>query len=268
MQRHLDRQHRAGSPACFDAAGRHRSGGCDWDSRSAAARRSHAQVADLHRVLAARRKSDHGALVNRLLALGPHLRAEQLNYVAWQKMFPRSVRDRAPGAFVEQAHRKAESAGGSFYDYDPRTTALSQHCVCGERSKKSLSQRVHRCLGCGLDADRDLLAAYLGLFVALVDGKDTLDLVGAAEALTPRRHDIAVAPQIEVYPAGAGKQRVRRRRPPGRRSLVRIAKRHRKAASPTELLGAIPTPATTPRPDAEVPTRGAGQPSPTALVAA
>jgi len=40
LQRRLDRQHRAGSPACFDDAGRHRNGGCDWRVRSRQARRT------------------------------------------------------------------------------------------------------------------------------------------------------------------------------------------------------------------------------------
>jgi hypothetical protein len=34
LQRRLDRQHRAGSPTCFDQQGRHQQGGCVWRSRS------------------------------------------------------------------------------------------------------------------------------------------------------------------------------------------------------------------------------------------
>jgi hypothetical protein len=33
--------------------------------------------------------------------------------------------------------RKAESAGGSpVYEYNPRTTALSQTCLCGTKKKE------------------------------------------------------------------------------------------------------------------------------------
>jgi hypothetical protein len=53
-----------------------------------------------------------------------------------QKNFPRSVRDRAPGLLVGAMRRKAESAGGQrLYEFNPKTTALSQTCLCGDRKK-------------------------------------------------------------------------------------------------------------------------------------
>jgi hypothetical protein len=61
---------------------------------------------------------------------------EKLDYHSWQKNFPRSVRDRAPGLLVEMIRRKAESAGGGrLYEFYPTTTALSQTCLCGNRKK-------------------------------------------------------------------------------------------------------------------------------------
>src|SRR5262245_4391978 len=169
-QRHLDRQHRAGSPACFDRDGVHTTGRCGW-RRSAAAQQTAIRVAELHRRLAGHRKTLHGALANRLLSCGTEIACERLDYVSWQKNFPRSVRDRAPGLLVDMLRRKAESAGGQLlYEYSPRTTALSQTCLCGNRRKKPLSQRVHRC-ACGIREDRDLFSAYLGLHVRTeVDG--------------------------------------------------------------------------------------------------
>jgi putative transposase len=164
VQRKLDRAHRAGSPDCFDPDGTHKWVRCRWQ-RSAAARQSGVGVAELHRRLAEHRKTLHGALANRLLAHGADIACEKLDYVSWQKNFPRSVRDRAPGLLVEVMRRKAESAGGGrLYEYNPRTTALSQTCLCGNRKKKPLSQRVHRCQ-CGITEDRDLFSAYLGLHV-------------------------------------------------------------------------------------------------------
>ena len=71
------------------------------------------RVAELHRRLAEHRKTLHGALANRLLGHGTDIACEQLDYVSWQKNFPRSVRDRAPGLLVEMMRRKAESAGGA-----------------------------------------------------------------------------------------------------------------------------------------------------------
>ena len=241
FQRKLDRQHRAGSLKCFNENGTHKTN-CAWKLRSKSAQRTGVAIADLHRKLAASRDIDHGRLANQILAIGPHMRAEKLNYTAWQKMFPHSVKNRAPGAFVDRLHRKAESAGGEFFDIDPWSTALSQHCVCGVKQKKPLSQRVHSCPECHIVADRDLLSAYLGAFVEPLDvengeTKHTLNLSEARKNLTSQRlQDIGVVPQGEVKT----KQRVRRRRPSGRRSLVRIkARRCRKTRGfgPTDLLG-------------------------------
>jgi putative transposase len=224
LSRRLDRCHKGESPACFDDKGRHKAGGCLWRARSAEAENAQAALAEAHRVLAERRKTEHGELLNKLMAKGRHLRYEAQSYAAWQKCFPRSDRDRAPGAFVEQARRKAESAGDRPYEYSTRTTALSQSCICGERKKKPLSERRHVC-ACGVDADRDLFSAFLGRHVRPVDGVDLLDLVGAQGAYGPRRQDIASKPGVEQTGLVLGKPRVTRRHPPGRRSRVRITKR-------------------------------------------
>ena len=221
-QRHLDRQHRAGSPECFRADGTHTWVRCGWQ-RSAAAVRTTRQVAELHRRLAEHRKTLHGALGNRLLGRGTDVACERLDYVSWQKNFPRSVRDRAPGLLVEMMRRKAESAGGEqLYEYNPRTTALSQTCLCGARKKKPLSQRVHHC-ECGIREDRDLFSAYLGLHVRTgVDGVDRLDLPSARQGWG-HRQDVVESPKSGR--SALARKRRGRRHPPSRRSVARIKAR-------------------------------------------
>jgi hypothetical protein len=49
--------------------------------------------------------------------------------------------------------------------FSTRKTALSQTCLCGNKQKKSLSQRVHHCSVCGLKMQRDILSAYLSRYV-------------------------------------------------------------------------------------------------------
>ncbi|EUA17314.1 putative iSChy9, transposase OrfB [Mycobacterium xenopi 3993] len=68
-QRHLDRQHRAGSPDCFNRDGVH-TGRCGW-RRSAAAMRTTRQVAELHRRLAEHRKTLHGRWATDCWATAP-----------------------------------------------------------------------------------------------------------------------------------------------------------------------------------------------------
>jgi putative transposase len=226
-QRHLDRQHRVGSPGCFNADGTHTWVRCGWQ-RSAAARQTAIRVAELHRRLAAHRATLHGTLGNRLLGQGAQIACEHLDYVSWQKNFPRSVRDRAPGLLVEMMRRKAESAGGQqLYEFNPRTTALSQTCLCGTKKKKPLSQRTHRC-GCGITEDRDLFSAYLGLHVRTeADGVDRLDLPSARQGWG-HRQDVDESPKSSRS-APAHKRRGRRH-PPSRRSVARIKARRKAKA--------------------------------------
>jgi putative transposase len=223
VQRHLDRQHRGGSPDCFDLNGTHKWVRCGWQ-RSAAARQTLVRVAESHRRLAEHRKTLHGALANRLLGHGADIACERLDYVSWQKNFPRSVRDRAPGLLVEMMRRKAGSAGGHrLYEYSPYTTALSQTCLCGNREKKPLSQRVHRC-GCGITEDRDLFSAYLGLHVhTQADGSDRLDLQTANTGWL-YRHDVDGSPKSSRHDSS---KRRGRRHPPSRRSVARINARRK-----------------------------------------
>jgi putative transposase len=56
LQRRLDRQHRAGSPACFDEHGRHTTGACHWHVRSQRAQRTQAQFHELQRGMAEHRR--------------------------------------------------------------------------------------------------------------------------------------------------------------------------------------------------------------------
>jgi putative transposase len=226
-QRHLDRQHRVGSPGCFNPDGTHTAGRCEWQ-HSNAAKQTTTRIAELHRRLAQHRKTLHGGLANRLVGSGAEIACEKLDYAAWQKNFPRSVRDRAPGLLVQMIRRKAASAGGDrLYEFSPKTTALSQTCLCGNREKKPLSQRSHRC-ECGIREHRDLFSAYLGLHVrAGGDGLDQLDLEAANHGWL-HRQDIDGSPRPSRT---ASLNRRGRRHPPTRRSVARInARRKAKAA--------------------------------------
>ncbi len=198
--------------------------------RSVAARRTATEVAEAPAGWPNTARPLHGALANRLMGYGAVIACEKLNYLSWQKNFPRSVRDRAPGLLVEILRRKAESAGGAgLYEFNQFNTALSQTCLCGEKKKKPLSQRVHRC-GCGITEGRDLFSAFLGQFVAETAGSDQLD-VQAAQQGWLRRQDIDESPTSSCSAAPAARKRRGRRHPPSRRSVARIAARRKAKAA-------------------------------------
>jgi hypothetical protein len=245
LLRHLQRQHEAGSPGCFDDKGRHKKICTWWEHRSKSAETTIRKITESYRCTAAFRTTSHGKLVNELLAYGIDVRAEAINYAAWQKMYPRSVRDRAVGEFMALLFRRAVNAGGTEYHYSTRTTALSQTCVCGHREKKPLSQRWHRCSRCGREAQRDLFSGFLGLSVRpVVDGDtstDLLDLEGAESMW------LAFAPHLQEAGGLSGKSNVtpkhRGQVRCSQRSMARItARRKRGSGVTTEVLDTIPVP--------------------------
>lgn len=163
IQRQIDRQRRANNPDNYNENGTVKKGKRNWN-KSNRQHKKEARLTNLHRQTAAYRKSLHGQLVNEILTLGNTFKLEKIYYKGWQKIFGRSVGNRAPGMFVEHLKRKAESAGGGVHEFPTLTTALSQTCQCGRKAKKRLSERVHKC-ECGIVAQRDLYSAFLARFV-------------------------------------------------------------------------------------------------------
>ena len=64
------------------------------------------------------------------------------------------------------------ATGGRLYRAGTRSTALSQHCLCGARVPKPLAQRTHYCPACGLRADRDVTSAVLAACIDLANPDD------------------------------------------------------------------------------------------------
>ncbi len=159
LQRKLDRQRRANNPQNYNPDGTIKPGKKTWHE-STRYKKTKRKLAELQRKLATQRKTLHGKKANRILKQGKYVKTEKLSYSSFQKNYGRSVRDRAPGMFMEILRRKAENAGGSVVEFSTKTTKLSQYChKCGKYTKKPLSQRVHTC--CNLNIQRDIYSAFL-----------------------------------------------------------------------------------------------------------
>jgi putative transposase len=74
-------------------------------------------------------------------------------------MLAKSVNDAGWSAFIAKLAYKAEGAGRKLVYVDPRGT--SQTCLCGAEVRKTLADRWHLCLECGLSAARDHVSAQL-----------------------------------------------------------------------------------------------------------
>jgi len=180
LQRKLDRQRRANNPENYEADGTIKAGQKTW-KYSKNYLETRAKLAELHRQLAAHRKSLHGKLVNDILRMGDDIHLEKLSYRAFQKRYGRSVARRAPGMFVSMLKRKAASASARVTELPTHQLKLSQTCHhCGKQVKKLLSQRWHEC-ECGIVAQRDLYAAFLA--VCVERGRLNMDL--AKQAWSP-----------------------------------------------------------------------------------
>ncbi len=72
-------------------------------------------------------------------------------------MLANSVHDAGWGEFLAKLDYKAESAGRRLVRVNPNGT--SQRCICGAAVPKTLSQRWHQCIECGLSVSRDHASA-------------------------------------------------------------------------------------------------------------
>jgi transposase len=122
---------------------------------------------------AARARKDHarevaGAVVQEH---GCTLTMEACDLRSWSRQWGRSVAAFAPGTIIAAIAREADAVAavamteGGVVRASTRTTALSQHCLCGERVAKDLGQRTHTCPSCGLQGARDTIAAVLAAHV-------------------------------------------------------------------------------------------------------
>jgi hypothetical protein len=119
-------------------------------------------------------KSQNRRLVNDILRNGNQIKTEKVSVKGWQKNWGKAIGAKSPGFFQAELKRKAEKAGGSFYQFSTIKTALSQTHLTGVRIKKSLSERVHYDKS-GVAMHRDLMSAFLSRYVY----DDTLSLQDA-----------------------------------------------------------------------------------------
>ena len=117
---------------------------------------------------------------------------EDVRLTSWARSWGRALAAFSPGLLVAAVEREARAVAALAHGEGgviraTTQTALSQHCPCGERVSKRLSDRVHRCGRCELVGDRDAVSAVLAAFVVLRDDADPssarVDYAAASAAL-------------------------------------------------------------------------------------
>ncbi len=199
LQRKLDRQRRAGNPQNYNENGTVRKDKKKW-KQSNQYKKTKSEIAELDRTTAAHRKSIHGHEQNVIISQGNIIKAEKIPYKSFQRIWGKSVSIRAPSMFMSGLKRKAENAGGHFYEFPTKTTKLSQIChVCENAVKKPLSQRRHTC--CGIDMQRDLYSAFLAKCVDV--NTNSLD-IARARLLWPCLEPVMRAAVSRAYQSAIG----------------------------------------------------------------
>jgi hypothetical protein len=102
-------------------------------------------------------------------AHGNTLTIEDCRISTWAKLWGKRIALFSPGMLISALESECAATGGQLYRAATTSTALSQHCLCGHRVKKTLAQRTHQCTRCGLTGDRDVVSAMLAACVDLTD---------------------------------------------------------------------------------------------------
>jgi hypothetical protein len=105
-------------------------------------------------------------------AHGNVITVEDCRISTWARLWGTRIALFSPGMLVAALKRECAATGGQLYRAGTHFTALSQHCLCGARVPKSLSQRTHACPHCGLHGDRDVISAILAACVDIADPDD------------------------------------------------------------------------------------------------
>jgi hypothetical protein len=104
---------------------------------------------------------------------GSSITVENCSMSTWARLWGKRVQLFSPGMLVTALAAECAAAGGRLSRVGTRSTALSQHCLCGARVPKTLAQRTHECPRCGLRGDRDIVSAMLACCVQLADPDDS-----------------------------------------------------------------------------------------------
>lgn len=106
------------------------------------------------------RRDLHHKLARQLIEMSPVIFVEDLNIKGLARgMLAKSVADAGWAQFLQMLTSKAAEAGCVVIGVHPSGT--SQTCTCGAPVPKTLRQRWHECLSCGLSLARDHVSALL-----------------------------------------------------------------------------------------------------------
>jgi hypothetical protein len=143
------------------------------DTLSRAYQRTRADhAADARAHSQAKRARAHQTAAAILATHGNMITVEKCAISTWARLWGKGIHMFSPGMLTAALADECRASGGRLQRAGTRSTALSQHCLCGQRVPKPLVQRTHHCPGCDLRAGRDVVSAALAACVELTDPDD------------------------------------------------------------------------------------------------
>ena len=143
------------------------------DTLSGAYRRTRTDHAAAARATSQAKHARARDIAARIVALhGNTIAIEDCTISTWARLWGKRIAVFSPGTLVDALKQECAATGGTLLRAATRTTAMSQHCLCGQRVPKTLAQRTHDCPNCGLHADRDIVSAVLAACVQFADPDD------------------------------------------------------------------------------------------------
>ncbi|MCJ1675807.1 hypothetical protein MTF65_00205 [Streptomyces sp. APSN-46.1] len=162
-----------------------------------------------------------------IAAHGPVLVVEDCDIRTWYRLWGKRLSQTTPGMLISALTVECEAAGGGLVRASTWSTALSQHCLCGERVSKTLRDREHKCIACGLVGKRDLVSAALAAFVRFTDVDDPktayLDTTLSRHAQITYAQALEEALRESTTPSP---------KPPRRPGRVAVPRQHRETSAP------------------------------------
>jgi Putative transposase DNA-binding domain len=143
------------------------------DTLSGSYQRTRANHAAASRSASQAKQARAAEVAARIVAAhGNTITVEDTNVSTWARLWGKRIALFSPGMLVAALAAECAATGGALSRAGTRSTALSQHCLCGARVSKTLAQRTHDCPHCGLRGDRDVVSAILAACVTLADPED------------------------------------------------------------------------------------------------
>jgi hypothetical protein len=170
LQRKLQRSRQATNPDCYQEDGQYIPGK-KIENKSKSYKRTQARVRQSYQDEQKLIHAWHNNAVDKIISLGLNIITEKDTIKDWQeKGYGKSINLLAPATLKQKILHESRVFGGQQTELNTYFTWLSQSCICGQRVKKELYQRVHLCQNTdcllhGIPLHRDKFAALLGLWV-------------------------------------------------------------------------------------------------------